>query len=169
MEDKIFLDKNSIQKIVGEIADKINNNKHIKYPLVLFGVMDGASIFMCDLAKEIKGEVIMLFTKCHSYSETSQKKLIFDYWPNYDFTDKHIIVVDEIIDTGNTIREIMQKILKKHNPRKIEICGLIKRIGCPCHVDYLGGQVSKDAWLYGYGMDYPNHTNRNLVNIYIKS
>ena len=171
MESKLFLDRQDIKRIVNTIGDRINKSVVAtpSNPIVLLGIMDGAAMFMCDIAKQIKHPTVMLFAKCHSYNETSQGRFVFDYWPDYDFTGKHVIIVDEIIDTGNTMREVMQMILKNHEPLKIEICGLIKRAGCPCYVDYLGRQVAPEAWLFGYGMDYPDGMNRNLANIYIKS
>lgn len=170
MEGKLFLDRREIQKIVKNIGSKINkaiSKSRTEEPIVLLGIMDGAVMFMCDVAKEIKHPTVMLFTKCHSYKGTTQGGLEFDYWPDFDFSGKHIIIIDEIVDSGNTIRGVMQKIVKNHEPHTIDVCSLIKRKGCPCYVRFLGKQADQGLWLYGYGMDQGQEgMNRNLTNIY---
>ena len=168
---EVFLSRRDIQKIVKTIGKRISKaiiKTQPEKPIVLLGVMDGAAMFMCDVAKEIEFPVVMLFAKCKSYTGTTRGNIEYEYWPDFDFTGRHVIIVDEIIDTGSTMRSVMEKILKKHEPACIEICGLIKRKNSPCYVDYLGRQVHEDAWLYGYGMDWPDKQNRNLANVYIK-
>lgn len=167
---EVLFDRKKIQSLVSKIAKRINKDhrKHDK-PIVLLGVLGGAAPFMCDLAKRITVPVEMQFLKCHSYEGTKQRSLSFDYWPEYDFSGKDVIIVEDIVDTGSTMREVQQRLLRDNEPRSISICSLLKRKGCSCYIEYMGCQVNEGLWLYGYGMDWPDGLNRNLSNIYIKS
>jgi len=166
--DDILLNESQIKRLVSSISRRINKDYPTE-PIIILCILSGASLFACDLVKKIAAPTTLLFAKCSSYKGESRGRLSFDYWPDFDFTGKHVIIVEDIVDSGSTIRQVIERVLKNNEPASYKVCSLIKRQGCPCYVDYLGCQVSKGLWIYGYGMDYPENINRNLVNIYIKS
>ncbi|NTV41959.1 MAG: hypoxanthine phosphoribosyltransferase [Syntrophobacteraceae bacterium] len=156
-----------IETTVEELARRINSDYEGK-SLILVGILKGAFIFLSDLARRLTVPVRVDFVRLASYgldTETSGKITITK---DIDLTvrDQHVLVVEDIVDTGTTLAWYMNH-LKGSGAASVRICALIdkkerRQIEIP--LDYVGISVEK-GFLVGYGLDY-SENHRNLPAIY---
>lgn len=162
---KVLVDSNTLQKRIGEIADQISadyNNEDI----TLICVLNGAVYFAIDLSKKIKNsDVIMDFVKVSSYGVNQRKStgvINFKLDISENIENKNVIIVEDIIDSGNTL-DYLYNYLKQKNPKSLKICVLLdkkeKRVK-PVPVDYVGFEID-NQFVLGYGLDY-DEKYRNL-------
>ena len=157
-----------IEDAVIGIAQSINE-EYEGHEIVLLGILNGGAMFMSDLMRHIHVDVRVDYVQCSSYgdgTESGEVELI-KKWTT-DLSNKHVILVDDIYDTGNTINTLSDLILGSSNPKSIVSCALIKRqdedsIG----PNFFGLEANKGDWLYGYGMDDAGLC-RNIPSIMIK-
>ncbi|MFC1752541.1 hypoxanthine phosphoribosyltransferase [Thermoproteota archaeon] len=162
------LTRTKIQARIHELAKSILNDYQDK-ELVVIGVLKGAFIVTADLVRALEDiRIIIDFIQVSSYgqSQTSSGtvKIIKDI--AIDIKDKHVLLVEDILDTGVTIDSIVNR-LKKEHPKSIKIFCLIdnqKRRKMSVPVDYIGFSV-KSGFLVGYGLDYQDNY-RQLQDIY---
>ena len=125
---KTLISKEEIENKISEIANKIND-KYEGEELVVIGILKGAFIVVSDLAKQLQLDVTFDFMSIKSYygSESSgQIKIIKDL--EYDITDKNVLIVEDIYDTGLTLSNL-KKLLESRNPKSIEIfCMFVKKM-----------------------------------------
>ncbi len=154
--------KQRVKKLAEDIESDFNNE-----PIILIVVLKGAFVFAADLIREMKGDINVDFISVSSYSNqtetTGKVKLLKDL--DTDITDKNIVVVEDIIDSGLTLH-FLREHLNMHKPRKIKICTLLdkperRRVELP--VDYVGF-VIPDEFIVGYGIDFAQ-SYRNLPYI----
>ncbi len=165
-EFTLFLTADKIQAEVQRIADRINtelNNEDV----VFLGILNGAFMFASDLVRKINFDVQVTFVKLTSYNGQSStgivKRLI---GINEDLKDKTVVIVEDIIDTGNTIESIIAQI-KGFRPRQIFVATLLLKpelYSKEIHIDYVGFRIPNN-FVVGYGLDY-NGYGRNLRNLY---
>ena len=154
------------QKVVS-LAHRISadyQNEH----LLLVAVLKGAFVFLSDLARQLTIPVEIDFIQLSSYgcSDSSCGEIAFRSDISVDVTDKHILVVEDIIDTGLTMTKLIDH-LKKLGPKSVKVCVLIdkyERREISFHADYVCHSV-KSGFLVGYGLDYAE-LYRNLPAIY---
>jgi len=157
-----------------EIADKIRQlgrtitADYTGRPLVLIGVLNGAFIFLADLAREIDLTVEIDFIRVASYGDasTTSGTIRLAKPPEIDLNGKDILLVEDIVDTGTTLAWLHQY-FGEHNAGSVKICALIdkyERRETAVVVDYSGFRVEK-GFLIGYGLDYAERF-RNLPEIY---
>jgi hypoxanthine phosphoribosyltransferase len=154
--------KQRVKQIAEEIEKDFKNES-----LVLIIVLKGSFVFAADLIREIKSDVNVDFISVSSYSNqtesTGKVKLLKDLDAN--ITNKNVVVVEDIIDSGLTLH-FLRDHLQMHKPREIKICTLLdkperRKIELP--VDYVGF-VIPDEFIVGYGIDYAEKY-RNLPYI----
>lgn len=165
-EFTLFLTADKIQAEVQRIADRINtdlNNEDV----VFIGILNGAFMFASDLVRKIDFDVQVTFVKLTSYSGQATtgivKRLI---GINEDLKDKTVVILEDIIDTGNTIESIIGQI-KGFRPRQIFVATLLLKpdlYAKEINIDYVGFRIPKN-FVVGYGLDY-NGFGRNLRNLY---
>ena len=165
-EFTLLLPAEKIQARVQSIADQMNSD--LKDEDVIFiGILNGAFMFASDLLRKISFNAQVSFVKLSSYHSTTStgnvRRLI---GINEELKDKTVVIIEDIIDTGNTIENIIRQI-KSFRPRQVYISTLllkpeyyIKEI----RLDYIGFQIPKE-FVVGYGLDYQGY-GRNLRNIY---
>ncbi len=160
----LLFDEKSIREKVREIAMQINVT--MQNPLFI-GVLNGSFIFASDLLKEITHPCQIEFIKVASYEGVNSthkiKKLL---GLNLPIEGRHIIILEDIIDTGLTL-EYLIKDLVQHKPASIKICCLLLKpaaLKADLEPDFVGFEVENN-FLVGYGMDY-NGYGRNLKHIY---
>ena len=131
------------------------------------GILKGAVVFYTDLVRSISLPVQFDFMIASSYgnqtSTSGSVKLLKDL--DYDVEGKHLILIEDIIDSGTTMQYLM-RILRERRPKSIKLCALLSkpsRRTADVHIDYLGAEVP-DEFLVGYGLDYAG-TYRNLPYI----
>ena len=161
-----YIDKAIIEERINEIGKAISEKYRGKNPL-LIGVLNGAFIFLGDLARACDIELETTFIKLSSYKGTeSTGKIETLIGLNQSLHDRHVIIVEDIIDTGATMHDLIPKLMEL-NPISIEIASLlVKRaaIQFDIEIGYAGFEITNE-FVVGYGLDY-NQKGRNLSSIY---
>ena len=162
-----FLTVDQIQKKVRELADSISADYENKN-LLAVGILKGAFVFYSDLVRMIRVPLTVDFILASSYvkSNTSgEVKLMHDI--TEDTTDKDVLLVEDIVDTGITLNYIRERVLMK-GPRSLRICAFLdktERREVEVPLDYVGFAIPNE-FVVGYGLDYDNKF-RNLPYISI--
>jgi hypoxanthine phosphoribosyltransferase len=169
VHDKTFipyLSSEEIQNRITQLAQQISEEYTNKQPLFL-GILNGSFIFAADLFKQISIPASISFIKLVSYKGTSSTgTVITSIGLEEDLTDKDIIIVEDIVDTGKTLTEFIPS-LSKQNPNSIKICTLLQKpdaLKYPLDVDYIGFSIP-NKFVVGYGLDYDG-LGRNTAAIY---
>jgi len=165
-----LISKSQIQARIKELADQINLDYQGKLPIFI-GVLNGSFIFLADLIKEIKIHCEIDFFKLSSYGDSKissgNVKLIKEL--NADISERHIILVEDIVDTGLSI-QFIQNMLSNHNPASVKIVSLLVKpqsLKYKIKIDYIGFEIP-NKFVIGYGLDYAQKF-RNLNSIYALS
>ena len=156
-----------IQHRVRELADAISQDYRGK-DILAVAMLRGAFLFFADLVRAIQVPLMVDFIVSESYRETeSTGKVKVYYDVREDLTDKDVLLVEDITDSGISLSHIRERILKK-GPKSLKICTFLdkkeKRV-VDVPLDYIGFTVP-DKFVVGYGMDYENKF-RNLPYIAI--
>lgn len=169
MKEKVdvLISEKEIDNRILEIADRINKDYEGE-ELTLICVLKGGVMFMCDLAKKLNLNVRLDFMSVSSYGSQTKSsgvvKIIKDLDDSID--GKNVLVVEDIIDSGNTLSYLMD-ILKKRGPKSIKLCTLLdkpsRREKKDVLVDYVCFEI-EDKFVVGYGLDY-DQRYRNLPYI----
>lgn len=162
----VLISEKQIKEKVIELGQKIEKD-YKGQEIFLIGVLKGASVFISDLMRCINLDVKIDFMSVSSYgmSTTSSGivKILKDI--DLDISNKNVIIVEDIIDTGLTLNYLKDYLLKK-NAKSIKICTLLdkpERRKCNIQVDYIGFEI-EDKFIVGYGIDY-KEMYRNLPYI----
>ena len=160
----VLIDEKAIQRRVEELGAEISE----QYPegVVLVGILKGAIYFLADLSRAIKSPVEMDFVVASSYRGTeSSGAVTLSTDLSGKIADRHVIIVEDIVDTGRTVSALIASLQDK-DPRNIGVCTLIdkpdRRI-VPVPIDYCGFTIP-DKFVVGYGLDY-DQAYRNLPYI----
>ncbi len=136
-------------------------------PLVLIGVLKGATIFLADLARQITLDTTFDFIAVSSYGSGKQQsgevRLLKDV--DRSVEGRNIILVEDILDTGVTLTYLMN-MLRAHRPKSLKIAALLDKISRrtePIGGDYVGFTIA-DEFVVGYGLDF-GERYRNLPDI----
>ncbi len=162
----VLLDKEKINTAVKDMAQKISRDYEGKN-LLLVGLLKGSVVFMSDLMREISVPLNIDFMCVSSYGAASvssgEVRILKDLSASVD--DTHILLVEDIIDSGNTL-EYIAKYLKNRGAESIKICTLLSKPSrrvADIPIDYLGYEIP-DEFVVGYGLDF-NENYRNLPYI----
>ncbi|MCV3743714.1 hypoxanthine phosphoribosyltransferase [Ureaplasma sp. ES3154-GEN] len=158
MEYKIeqMISAQEIKKQVQKIADQINND-YKDEQIILVGLLRGSLMFLADLARAINKDVIIDFMSVSSYGHEMQTsgeiKILKDLDEN--IYNKHVIVVEDIIDTGFTLERITQ-LLNAREPKSLTVATLLDKPEARISrvdVKYIGFKIPNE-FVVGYGIDY---------------
>ena len=162
----ISLPSEKIQARIAELARQLNRDYAGKKPVFL-GILNGCFMFASDLFKCINIDAQITFLKLASYQGTSStgnvKQLI---GLNQDIKDQHIIILEDIVDTGETLDTIMRQ-LSGYQPASIKIVSLLLKPDSykkDIPIDYVGFEIPNE-FIIGYGLDYDGF-GRNTEDIY---
>ena len=161
MASKVVLSQTDIDEIITGLAQKIGQD-YQGQDLVVMGVLKGAILFMADLIRKISLPLTCDFIRVSSYqSDGSQGNLRLEFDHTQPVRGKHILILEDVVDTGKTLAFI-QKHLEGKGAKSIKFCALVqKKRSVPIvAVDYLG-KVIPDDYVVGYGMDLDG-LHRNL-------
>ena len=165
-EFEVFISSSEIQKGVEKIAEEINMDFRGKNPLFL-SILNGSFIFAADLLKKINIDCEISFVKLKSYEGTSTTGVVKTLIGlDEDITDRAVIILEDIVDTGNTIENLIGQLMAL-NPAEVKIATLLFKSEAyvkDFKIDYKALEVP-NAFLIGYGLDYDG-LGRNLVDIY---
>lgn len=164
--DKLLIRNDQINEALKKMSLTIQND-HIKDIPIFLGILNGAFIFMADLIRFCNFDLEVDFCRIKSYQKNvkSSEPFTIAKWTAC-LTDRVVIIVDDILDTGETIRDLI-KCLEQSEPKEIKICVLLKRKSCKFKPDYFGFEIDNDNWVYGYGLD-DDQLKRNKNHIYVK-
>jgi len=160
----------SIEKRVSEIAAEISHDYSGRIP-VLVGILNGSFLFVADLVKQIEIPLEVTFAKLASYygGTSTTRKIRDDFDLTIDIKGRDIILLEDIVDTGNTIHYLIEK-LKVREPASITVCTLLLKPNAlertVPELKYTGFEIPND-FVVGYGLDY-RELGRNLKGIYKK-
>ncbi len=171
MEDKtfeVYLSEVELKAIVSELAVKLNE-EYGQYQLevILISILDGSFIFMADLVRQLKFPHKIQFVKLSSYEDMESKgevEFVLDLRTGVE--GKHVVVIEDIIDTGLTIESFITK-LKGRNPLSVKTCTLLSKPDVHndiVDIHFLGKEIPPE-FVIGYGLDL-NGYGRNLPHIY---
>ena len=151
---------------IAQLAEQIDKDYAGKKPLFI-AILNGSFMFASDLFKYITIEAEICFIKLASYKGTkSTGQVITAIGLDTDIVDRHVVVLEDIIDTGKTMSEFLPQ-LQNQQPASLKIAALLHKpeaTAYPITIDYLGFSVP-DKFLLGYGLDYDG-LGRNLKEIY---
>lgn len=165
MELNILINKSKLEKRIEEMARQIEKDYEGK-DIVFIGILKGSIMFMAELAKNIKNNVEMDFMDVSSYEgteSTGNVKINKDIRNSIE--GKDVIIVEDIIDTGRTLTNLVEY-LRQKNPNSLKIATMLSKPSrriMELNVDYIGFAID-DKFVVGYGLDY-NEKYRNLPYI----
>lgn len=166
-EFEILLENDSINKRIRLIGIQLNVDYENRCP-VFIGVLNGGFLFMADLIKEIDIACEIGFIRVASYHGTESVGEIKEAFglPN-DLKDRDVIIVEDIVDTGQTLKYILAKV-QQQEPASVTVCSLLFKPAALkepiAELNYVGFEIPND-FVVGYGLDY-NGLGRNLKDIY---
>jgi len=165
---KKYILRDEIDKRVAEIANELNKDFQDKKPIFI-GILNGAFVFLSDIMRHVNVPCEVDFMKLSSYGdakvssgEVTELKHI-----DADLADRHVILVEDIVDTGLSINYLMHKV-KQHNPASVNLVTLLHKAEATKYsvqLDYIGFTIP-NKFVLGYGLDYAQE-GRNLAQIYM--
>jgi hypoxanthine phosphoribosyltransferase len=172
----VLFDRKTVGARIHYMAHEIaSTHRGDPTPIVFVCLLNGGYMFFSDLTKEIDLPIECEFMRVKSYvSKKKQGDIQITKDLETPITDKHIYIVDDIYDTGNTMKAVVEYLHIK-NPKSINIIALLKRKENKHHPAtisediYIGsfhyGFEINDEWVIGYGMDREDGTGRNIPGI----
>lgn len=165
-----YLTEEKIQERIKELGKEISSEYEGKLPIFI-GILNGSFMFMADLIKNVDINCELDFFKLSSYGDqkisSGNVKLLKEL--NADIKERHIIIVEDIVDTGLSISYI-EKLINSHNPASLKVATLLMKpesLKYDVKIDYIGFEIP-DKFVIGYGLDYAQKY-RNLRSIYVLS
>ena len=163
----LLLSRDEIARGVRRLAGLIKNDYRGKCPL-LVAVLKGSFIFLADLVREMDIPLTVDFIQAQSYqSAASTGKVNISLKASSPLGDRHILLVEDIVDTGTTIAHLVDQ-LQREGPASLRLCALLDKPSrrlVPVQIDYLGFTVP-DRFIVGYGLDLDQHY-RYLPDIHL--
>ena len=163
---KPYISAAEISNRIKDVAAEINKDYEGKKPIFI-AILNGSFMFASDLFKEINIEAEICFIKLASYKGTkSTGNVITSIGLDEPLKDRHVIIIEDIVDTGNTLNQFLPQ-LHNQQPASLKIAALLHKpaaLEYPIVIDYLGFSVP-DIFLLGFGLDYDG-LGRNLAEIY---
>ena len=161
-----YLSAERITQTIQQMADAINRDYAGKRPLFI-AILNGSFMFAADLFKAVTIDAEICFIKLASYKGTkSSGQVITAIGLDTDLIDRHVIILEDIVDTGKTLSEFLPQ-LQHHHPASLKIAALLHKPEAtvyPIKIDYLGFSIP-NKFVLGYGLDYDG-LGRNIKEIY---
>ena len=165
MNKKILISSSRIKKRLKQLAQAIDR-RYCGRELVVLGVLNGSVIFLADLIRLLKTPLSIDFLSASICSNNrSTGKAVIRACLKVDLRGKHVLLVDDILDTGDTIHSLL-KFLNSHHPASIQLCVLLrKRVhrSVTIRPRFVGFDIP-NHFVFGYGLDYSERF-RNLPDI----
>lgn len=163
---KVLFTEQQIRDRLGEMAKQIEAD-YVDRDILIVGILRGAVMVMADLARSFRRHLEMDWMAVTSYGSGTKSSGVVRILKDLDtdISGRHVIVVDEIIDTGLTLSWLTTN-LASRNPASVEICTLLRKpeaLQMPVDVKYVGWDIPNE-FVVGYGLDYQERY-RNLRSI----
>lgn len=161
-----LIDQDTLQTRIRELAEELNR-AYVGESLLILVVLKGSVPFSVDLMRRLSGPLCVDYIRAKSYEGTeSGGEVIFSHLPEEPLQSRHVLVVEDILDTGNTAVALLDFVRSQH-PASLKLAALLdkpsRRIK-PVDADFTGF-VIEDHFVVGYGLDY-NERYRELDAIY---
>lgn len=170
IHDKTFvpyLTHEELQKIVQELALKVHEEYKNETP-VFIGVLNGVILFFSDFLKAYPGNCEIGFIQMSSYVGTQSTGIVYNKMElTKDIKDRHVILMEDIVDTGNTVQSLHEYFTKTQKPKSVKIVSLLLKPEVykkDFKIDFVGKEIP-NKFVVGYGLDY-DELGRNLKDLY---
>ncbi len=170
LQDKTFkpyIPHAEIQAYVQSVAAAIFEDYKEETPLFI-GVLNGVFMFFSDLLKAYPGPCEVAFLQVQSYSGTKSSGQVRSKMKlNKEIKNRHVILVEDIVDTGTTLASLYEEFHKPSRVKSLKIASLFLKpevYAQPYTIDYVGKEIP-NKFILGYGLDY-NNLGRNLKDLY---
>ena len=158
---RILISRERISQRVSEIAADISETyRDGQAGLIIVPILAGSVIFLADLIRHLPFKMKIGLMTVSSYrgatTQAGEARMVKDL--NLDIRDRHVLIVDDILDTGNTLRMVIAE-LRQRNPASLRVCVLLRKtVRAPSDVpvDFVGFDI-EDVFVVGYGLDYNDH------------
>jgi hypoxanthine phosphoribosyltransferase len=161
-----YLPESLILEKIKALADELNRDYAGKKPLFI-AILNGSFMFASDLFKELHIDAEISFIKLASYKGTkSTGHVITAIGLDIDITDRHVVILEDIIDTGKTMNEFLPQI-RNQQPASLKIAVLLHKPDAtvfPIQIDYCCFSIP-NKFVVGYGLDYDG-LGRNIRELY---
>ena len=165
-EFEVFLKEEDIQKEIKRVASEINRDYKDKEPLFLC-ILNGSFMFAADLLKEVNVPCNVSFVKVASYQGTDTTGKVKELMGLQESVEgRHVVIVEDIVDTGYTMRDILDSLAEK-NAASVNVCALLckpDKLKVDINLKYLAMNIP-NGFIVGYGLDYDGF-GRNSRDIY---
>jgi hypoxanthine phosphoribosyltransferase len=165
-EFEIYLSEHDIQEKIKELAKQLENDYKDKNPLFI-AILNGSFMFASDIFKNLNIDAEICFIKLASYKGMkSTGNVITAIGLDQDLYDRHVIIIEDIVDTGKTLYNFLPK-LQHQQTASLKIVTLLHKPEAttfPLTIDYIGFSIP-NKFVVGYGLDYDG-LGRNLKEIY---
>jgi len=163
----LFIENDLINQRTKAISLQLNANYETRCP-VFIGVLNGSFLFMADLLKEVHIPCEVGFIRVASYTGTESSGTVKEMFGLPDYLEgRDIILVEDIVDTGFTLKYILEKVYLQ-KPASVSVCSLLFKPAALKtainELEYIGFEIPNE-FVVGYGLDY-NGLGRNLKDIY---
>jgi hypoxanthine phosphoribosyltransferase len=154
---EILIDEQTLQKRVAELGAQISADYDENDDLILICILKGGVMFLVDLSRHIEIPHEVDFLAVSSYGKgvrESSGNVRIDMDLGTNVTNRHILIVEDIIDSGETLRFVMDVMLARH-PASLKLCTLLNKpsrrhVDIP--IDYVGFEI-ENKFVFGYGLD----------------
>jgi len=163
---RVLLSAEKIRERIVELAKEIDRD-YGHEPVTLVGILSGSLMFMADLVRELTMPTRIGFVRASSYRGTSTRAGHLEILPGLvpDVKDRHVILLDDILDTARTLTRVIQ-FLQGQGPRSLKVAVLLRKRGrqeVAFEPQYCGFEIP-DLFVVGYGLDF-NDDHRQLPYI----
>jgi len=160
--DEILVSEEQLEEAISRLAERLTADVGEKRPL-LIGVLTGAFVFLADLIRQLDFPLEIEFICARSYdngTEAGELQIVMDL--PCDVIGRHVVLVDDILDTGRTVRALAE-MLRARGAASVRTCCLLDkpaRRAVAFEADYVGVHIP-NRFVVGYGLDFARH-HRNL-------
>jgi hypoxanthine phosphoribosyltransferase len=162
----LFISEEEIFAEVKKMAKQLETDYHGK-DILLIAILNGAFMFASDIIKSIKRDAEITFVKVSSYKGTQTTGRVDELIGlNNQMENRHVIVIEDIVDTGITIDKVVS-LIKANDPASVEVCTLLfkpEAFKGKHKPKYICFEIP-NKFVVGYGLDY-NELGRNLKELY---
>jgi len=153
---RVLYSETQLQGIVDRLGKAINDYyRDLTDEITAICILKGSVHFFSDLMKRLQVKIRYGFIHVSSYTDNVQsEQIVMKTWTDERISGKHILVVEDIVDTGNTLRFILNG-LWEDNPADVKLVSLFDKIAHPhmVNIDFVGERIG-DLFVVGYGLDY---------------
>ena len=159
---QVLIDELNIKNRIKELSSEINKFYTTTTKLLVVGLLRGSFVFIADLAREINVPVEIDFMTVSSYGNSMVSshnvRILSDL--NTDIKNTDVLLVEDIIDTGHTLNQVI-KMLNEREPKSLEVCCLLNKSSrreTDINVNWVGFDIP-DEFVVGYGIDYAQNNS----------